>query len=40
MDSLDTFSPMDTTGFIAIQAIRLKKYGEAKIAAGQPITEH
>jgi argininosuccinate synthase len=27
MDSLDDFSPMDTTGFIAIQSIRLKKYG-------------
>ncbi|KAI2617753.1 argininosuccinate synthase [Hypoxylon sp. NC1633] len=39
MDSLDTFSPMDTTGFIAIQAIRLKKYGESKIAQGQPLTK-
>ncbi|KAI0888147.1 argininosuccinate synthase [Annulohypoxylon maeteangense] len=39
MDSLDTFSPMDTTGFIAIQAIRLKKYGESKIAQGKPLTE-
>lgn len=39
MDSLDTFSPMDTTGFIAIQAIRLKKYGESKIAQGTPLTE-
>jgi argininosuccinate synthase len=27
MDTLDNFSPMDTTGFIAIQSIRLKKYG-------------
>ncbi|KAL2754439.1 hypothetical protein ACRALDRAFT_1042092 [Sodiomyces alcalophilus JCM 7366] len=39
MDSLDTFSPMDTSGFIAIQAIRLKKYGESKIAQGTPLTE-
>lgn len=39
MDSLETFSPMDTTGFIAIQAIRLKKYGESKIAQGKPLTE-
>uniref|UniRef100_A0A8H7NFL2 Argininosuccinate synthase n=1 Tax=Bionectria ochroleuca TaxID=29856 RepID=A0A8H7NFL2_BIOOC len=37
MDSLDTFSPLDTTGFIAIQAIRLKKYGEAKIASGNSL---
>ncbi|PNY23917.1 Argininosuccinate synthase [Tolypocladium capitatum] len=39
MDSLETFSPMDTTGFIAIEAIRLKKYGQAKIAEGKPLTE-
>lgn len=39
MDSLETFSPMDTSGFIAIQAIRLKKYGESKIARGQPLAE-
>ncbi|VUC34347.1 unnamed protein product [Clonostachys rosea] len=37
MDSLDTFSPLDTTGFIAIQAIRLRKYGEAKIAQGKTL---
>lgn len=39
MDSLDTFSPMDTSGFIAIQAIRLKKFGESKIAQGTPLTK-
>ncbi|POR32399.1 Argininosuccinate synthase [Tolypocladium paradoxum] len=39
MDSLETFSPMDTTGFIAIEAIRLKKYGQAKIAEGKPLTK-
>lgn len=39
MDSLDTFSPMDTTGFININAIRLQKYGEAKISAGQPLAK-
>ncbi|ORY71036.1 argininosuccinate synthase [Pseudomassariella vexata] len=39
MDSLDTFSPLDTTGFIAINAIRLQKYGEAKIAQGQPLAK-
>lgn len=30
MDELTGFSPEDTTGFIAIQAIRVKKYGLAK----------
>ncbi|QLQ80330.1 hypothetical protein HG537_0D03310 [Torulaspora globosa] len=38
MDELTGFSPVDTTGFIAIQAIRVKKYGEAKKAKGQEIT--
>lgn len=38
MDSLEGFSPMDTTGFIAIQAIRLKKFGEQKIKDGQPLS--
>lgn len=28
-----------TTGFIAIQAIRLKKYGEQKIKDGQPFSK-
>jgi argininosuccinate synthase len=28
MDSLDNFSPYDTTGFINVQSIRLKKYSE------------
>jgi Argininosuccinate synthase len=28
MDSLDNFSPEDTTGFIKVQSIRLKKYSE------------
>ncbi|KAH7143786.1 argininosuccinate synthase [Dactylonectria macrodidyma] len=39
MDSLDGFSPMDTTGFIAIQSIRLEKYGMQKIKDGQPLCE-
>jgi argininosuccinate synthase len=39
MDSLEGFSPMDTTGFIEIQSIRLKKYGEQKIKEGKPLTE-
>lgn len=37
MDSLEGFSPMDTTGFIAIQAIRLKKFGQQKIIDGEPL---
>lgn len=28
MDSLENFDPEDTTGFIKIQAIRLKKHSE------------
>ncbi|KAL8334637.1 hypothetical protein RB598_009073 [Gaeumannomyces tritici] len=39
MDSLEGFSPMDTTGFIEINAIRLKKYGLQKIKDGQPLTK-
>ncbi|SPO03681.1 probable arginosuccinate synthetase [Cephalotrichum gorgonifer] len=39
MDSLDTFSPGDATGFININAIRLQKFGEMKIAQGTPLTE-
>ncbi|KIM96257.1 hypothetical protein OIDMADRAFT_58600 [Oidiodendron maius Zn] len=39
MDSLEGFSPMDTTGFIEIQSIRLKKYGDQKIKDGKPLTE-
>ncbi|RQM08649.1 hypothetical protein DH86_00000370 [Scytalidium sp. 3C] len=39
MDSLEGFSPMDTTGFIEIQSIRLKKYGAQKIKDGKPLTE-
>lgn len=38
MDSLETFTPGDATGFININAIRLKKYGEAKIAQGAPLS--
>ncbi|SCV03754.1 LANO_0G06040g1_1 [Lachancea nothofagi CBS 11611] len=38
MDELTGFSPVDTSGFIAIQAIRAKKYGEAKKAKGEKLT--
>ena len=34
MDSLVDFSPVDTSGFIAINAIRLKKYGLQKAEEG------
>ena len=37
MDSLDGFSPEDTSGFIAVQGIRLEKYGAAKIQRGEPL---
>ncbi|KAI5917068.1 argininosuccinate synthase [Camillea tinctor] len=39
MDSLEGFSPMDTSGFIAIQAIRLKKFGLQKIKDGEPLSK-
>jgi len=35
MDELGGFQPCDTTGFISVQAIRLKKYGEKKLSAGE-----
>ena len=35
MDEIGSFAPADTTGFISVQSIRLKKYGEAKAAAGE-----
>ncbi|ODQ78493.1 hypothetical protein BABINDRAFT_162701 [Babjeviella inositovora NRRL Y-12698] len=38
MDELEGFSPEDTSGFIAVQAIRIKKYGEAVREKGQTLT--
>lgn len=35
MDELTNFDPTDTTGFIAVQAIRIKKYGESKLSRGE-----
>ena len=35
MDELTDFDPTDTTGFIAVQAIRIKKYGESKLEKGE-----
>ncbi|KAK7413859.1 hypothetical protein QQX98_007276 [Neonectria punicea] len=37
MDTLEGFSPEDTSGLLAIQAIRLAKYGAAKIQQGEPL---
>lgn len=35
MDEIGAFEPSDTTGFISVQAIRLKKYGAAKAEKGE-----
>ena len=37
MDEIGDFAPTDTTGFISVQAIRLKKYGKAKAASGNSL---
>jgi argininosuccinate synthase len=39
MDSLEGFSPADSTGFIEINALRLKKYGAQKQKDGKPLTQ-
>lgn len=38
MDTLEDFSPTDTTGFIGIQTIRLKKYGLQKAEEGESLS--
>ncbi|KAL1994407.1 hypothetical protein VTN49DRAFT_3076 [Thermomyces lanuginosus] len=38
MDTLQDFAPTDTTGFIAIQSIRLKKYGLQKAEEGESLS--
>merc|ERR1712230_54858 len=35
MDEIGDFAPSETGGFITVQAIRLKKYGQAKADAGE-----
>ncbi|KAK4495878.1 hypothetical protein PRZ48_013146 [Zasmidium cellare] len=41
MDEIGDFEPSDTTGFISVNAIRLKKYGKAKEEAGESlVTKH
>ncbi|KAI9857239.1 MAG: argininosuccinate synthetase [Vezdaea acicularis] len=37
MDEIGSFVPEDTSGFIAVQAIRLKKFGEKKQEAGEKL---
>ncbi|ODQ58460.1 hypothetical protein WICANDRAFT_80598 [Wickerhamomyces anomalus NRRL Y-366-8] len=37
MDELTGFQPQEASGFIAVQAIRIKKYGEAKREKNDPI---
>lgn len=38
MDELTGFSPEDTSGFIAVQSIRIKKYGEAVREKGNTLS--
>lgn len=35
MDEIGAFEPTDTSGFISVQAIRLKKYGAGKAEKGE-----
>lgn len=37
MDELTDFDPVDTTGFISVQSIRIKKYGESKQQKGEKL---
>lgn len=39
MDEIGDFSPKDTTGFISVNAIRLKKYGKAMEDSGQSLAK-
>lgn len=39
MDEIGDFEPSDTTGFISVMAIRLKKYGKKKEEVGEPLVE-
>ncbi|KAJ9193588.1 hypothetical protein DTO166G4_2691 [Paecilomyces variotii] len=39
MDTLTDFSPQDTTGFINVNAIRLKKYGQQKAEEGNSLAK-
>jgi len=37
MDELGGFEPTDTSGFIKIESIRLRKWGQARVAAGRGV---
>jgi argininosuccinate synthase len=39
MDEIGDFEPTDTTGFINVQAIRLKKYGKMKEEMGESLVK-
>ncbi|KAM3421057.1 hypothetical protein BST61_g1473 [Cercospora zeina] len=39
MDEIGDFAPSETTGFITVNAIRLKKYGNAKETAGESLVK-
>lgn len=39
MDEIGDFQPSDTTGFISVMAIRLKKYGKVKEAEGDSLVK-
>ena len=39
MDEIGDFAPCDTTGFIMVNAIRIKKYGNAKEEAGESLVK-
>ncbi|KAF2093091.1 argininosuccinate synthase [Rhizodiscina lignyota] len=39
MDEIGDFKPDDTTGFISVQAIRLKKYGKKKEEVGESLVK-
>ncbi|PON21577.1 argininosuccinate synthase [Trichoderma gamsii] len=39
MDEIGDFSPKDTTGFVSVNAIRLKKYGKAMEDKGQSLAK-
>ncbi|KAI7189352.1 Argininosuccinate, partial [Hortaea werneckii] len=40
MDEIGDFQPQDATGFISVNAIRLKKYGKAKEERNESLVKH
>ena len=39
MDEIGDFAPESTTGFISVNAIRLKKFGKAKEELGESLVK-